>query len=278
MGARPLNHRRTRRSARGVRVTPSPAPLRAAADATRHGGTARPRARSPAARRRSCCRDRTVDRSSVLIHGDPGRLHLGHGRHRLNGLAAAAAEDVELHVWVTETRPYLEGARLATWELRQRGHRAHRCSADSAVGIPAGRRADRCGAAGRRLDRRQRRTPVVGSRAGGAAVAGPVPALHAPHEHASPMPGRQRLAPHPSRRATWALPDGYGTTAGYNPAADACQRGGSRRSDRDGRPVAGRRRDGASSPTDARLGAIVPEPAVQPRPPCQATPVPASAD
>ncbi len=68
----------------------------------------------------------------VLIHGDPGALTSGLVGTAINGLMLYAAEGVGVHAWVTETRPYLEGARLATWELTNAGIE-HTLLPDSAV-------------------------------------------------------------------------------------------------------------------------------------------------
>ncbi len=68
----------------------------------------------------------------VLIHGVPGALTSGLVGTAINALMLLAAEGVAVHVWVTETRPYLEGARLATWELTNAGIE-HTLLADTAV-------------------------------------------------------------------------------------------------------------------------------------------------
>ncbi len=68
----------------------------------------------------------------VLIHGDPGALTSGMVGTAINALMLRAADDPGCHVWVTETQPYLEGARLATWELANAGIE-HTLLADTAV-------------------------------------------------------------------------------------------------------------------------------------------------
>jgi methylthioribose-1-phosphate isomerase len=68
----------------------------------------------------------------VLLHGDPGAMTSGVVGTAINGLMLWAGEGRLLHVWVTETRPYLEGARLATWELGNAGIE-HTLLPDSAV-------------------------------------------------------------------------------------------------------------------------------------------------
>lgn len=69
---------------------------------------------------------------SVLIHGDPGALAGGLYGTGITALSMLAERERRLQVHVTETRPTMEGARLASWELRQLGIR-HRIIADSAV-------------------------------------------------------------------------------------------------------------------------------------------------
>jgi methylthioribose-1-phosphate isomerase len=68
----------------------------------------------------------------VLVHGDPGALTSGMVGTAINALMLRAADKPALQVWVTETRPYLEGARLATWELANAGIE-HILLPDSAV-------------------------------------------------------------------------------------------------------------------------------------------------
>lgn len=40
---------------------------------------------------------------------------------RLNYIKECAIEGKDIHVWVDETRPRLQGARLTAWELHQAG-------------------------------------------------------------------------------------------------------------------------------------------------------------
>jgi len=68
----------------------------------------------------------------VLVHGDPGALSSGLVGTAITALADLHARGRELRIFVTETRPFMEGARLASWELRQAGIR-HKVIADSAV-------------------------------------------------------------------------------------------------------------------------------------------------
>jgi methylthioribose-1-phosphate isomerase len=57
----------------------------------------------------------------VLTHCNTGPLACGQFGTALGVIQAAHAADRPLHVWVDETRPYLQGARLTAWELKQAG-------------------------------------------------------------------------------------------------------------------------------------------------------------
>ncbi len=57
----------------------------------------------------------------VLTHCNTGPLACGQFGTALGVVQAAHASERPLHVWVDETRPYLQGARLTAWELRQAG-------------------------------------------------------------------------------------------------------------------------------------------------------------
>ena len=57
----------------------------------------------------------------ILTHCNTGPLAAGQFGTALGVVQAAHHEGRELHVLVDETRPYLQGARLTTWELAQAG-------------------------------------------------------------------------------------------------------------------------------------------------------------
>ncbi|HEY1459839.1 MAG TPA: S-methyl-5-thioribose-1-phosphate isomerase [Casimicrobiaceae bacterium] len=58
---------------------------------------------------------------NVLTHCNAGALAtLGHGT-ATSPIYLAHAAGIAVHVWVSETRPRLQGARLTTWELRAHG-------------------------------------------------------------------------------------------------------------------------------------------------------------
>ncbi len=57
----------------------------------------------------------------ILTHCNAGPLACGQFGTALGVVQAAHYAERDLHVWVGETRPYLQGARLTTWELAQAG-------------------------------------------------------------------------------------------------------------------------------------------------------------
>lgn len=59
--------------------------------------------------------------SGVLTHCNAGSLATAGDGTALSVFFAAAAEGRNIHVYADETRPLLQGARLTTWELQQRG-------------------------------------------------------------------------------------------------------------------------------------------------------------
>jgi len=69
---------------------------------------------------------------TVLLHGNPGALSGGLFGTAISALSMLAEQDRDLRVFVTETRPFMEGARLASWELRQLDIE-HHVIVDSAV-------------------------------------------------------------------------------------------------------------------------------------------------
>jgi methylthioribose-1-phosphate isomerase len=69
----------------------------------------------------------------ILTHCNTGPLAAGQFGTALGVVQAAHHADRPIHVWVDETRPYLQGARLTTWELAQAGV-PHTLIADVAAG------------------------------------------------------------------------------------------------------------------------------------------------
>ena len=69
---------------------------------------------------------------SVLLHGDSGALGGGLVGTGITALGQLRDAGRRLRVYVTETRPFMDGARLASWELRQAGIE-HKVIPDSAA-------------------------------------------------------------------------------------------------------------------------------------------------
>ena len=92
----------------------------------------------------------------ALTHCNTGPLATG-GYGTAAGVLRAAWEAGRLgHVWVDETRPLLQGARLTAWELERFGI-PYELVADSAAGSLMAQRAGGPGGGGRGPDRRERR-------------------------------------------------------------------------------------------------------------------------
>lgn len=62
-----------------------------------------------------------VDGMSILTHCNAGALATVDFGTTLGVMRAAHAQGKRIHVYVDETRPYLQGARLTAWELMQEG-------------------------------------------------------------------------------------------------------------------------------------------------------------
>ena len=120
LGGRPGHGRATRPSATCPR-TATRSPTRCAPRRTRSSSR---RPRITAGSRRSAspsCRSRTDRPLRILTHCNTGPLACGQFGTALGVVQAAHNAGRPLHVWVDETRPYLQGARLTTWELAQAG-------------------------------------------------------------------------------------------------------------------------------------------------------------
>src|ERR687885_1046053 len=61
------------------------------------------------------------DRANVLTHCNTGALATGAYGTALGMIRAAHEQGKRIHVWVDETRPLLQGARLTAWELTEAG-------------------------------------------------------------------------------------------------------------------------------------------------------------
>ncbi len=72
-------------------------------------------------------------RVNVLTHCNAGWLACGRYGTATAPIYAAAESGIDIHVWVDETRPLNQGARLTAWELTQQGV-AHTIVTDNAGG------------------------------------------------------------------------------------------------------------------------------------------------
>jgi methylthioribose-1-phosphate isomerase len=62
-----------------------------------------------------------ADPANVLTHCNAGALATGAYGTALGVIRAAHGQGKRIHVWVDETRPLLQGARLTAWELKEAG-------------------------------------------------------------------------------------------------------------------------------------------------------------
>jgi len=65
--------------------------------------------------------ERIAEGDSILTHCNAGALATAGDGTALSMIFAAHAQGKAIHVFADETRPLLQGARLTTWELQQRG-------------------------------------------------------------------------------------------------------------------------------------------------------------
>ena len=80
--------------------------------------------------------------AQVLTHCNAGALATGGFGTALGIIRAAHRRDPGLHVWVDETRPLLQGARLTAWELQQEEIAATLITDSTAAWLMAERKVD----------------------------------------------------------------------------------------------------------------------------------------
>ncbi|MCK5599217.1 S-methyl-5-thioribose-1-phosphate isomerase [bacterium] len=66
-------------------------------------------------------RDLIPEGANVLTHCNAGSLATGDHGTALSPIFFSHSDGKKLHVWVDETRPLLQGARLTSWELSEKG-------------------------------------------------------------------------------------------------------------------------------------------------------------
>lgn len=79
---------------------------------------------------------------NVLTHCNTGALATGGDGTALAGILYAARVNPKLHVWVDETRPYLQGARLTAFELHRAGVPFHIITDNMAASLMGAGRVD----------------------------------------------------------------------------------------------------------------------------------------
>jgi methylthioribose-1-phosphate isomerase len=83
-----------------------------------------------------------TDRTRALTHCNAGALATGGFGTALGIIRAAHRRDPGMHVWVDETRPLLQGARLTAWELQQEDIAATLITDSTAAWLMAERKVD----------------------------------------------------------------------------------------------------------------------------------------
>jgi len=86
--------------------------------------------------------DLVAGATDVYHHCNTGALATGGWGTALGIVRSAVARGHDLHVWVGETRPYLQGARLTAWELLQERIRCTLVADVAAAGLMAAGRVD----------------------------------------------------------------------------------------------------------------------------------------
>jgi len=81
-------------------------------------------------------------RRNILTHCNTGSLATGGEGTALAAIALAARKDRRLHVWVDETRPYLQGARLTAYEVARAGIPFHLITDNMAASLMANGKVD----------------------------------------------------------------------------------------------------------------------------------------
>jgi methylthioribose-1-phosphate isomerase len=161
--------------------------------------------------------------AQVLTHCNAGALATGGYGTALGIIRSAHRRDPSLHVWVAETRPLLQGARLTAWELDQEGIGATLVT-DSAAGyLMAQGKVDAVVTGADRVARNGDTANKIGTYALAVLahahgvpfyVAAPTSSIDPTLESGAGIPIEHRA---PGEVAGTAAPQGFGV---YNPAFD----------------------------------------------------------
>jgi methylthioribose-1-phosphate isomerase len=161
--------------------------------------------------------------AQVLTHCNAGALATGGYGTALGVIRSAHRRDPRLHVWVDETRPLLQGARLTAWELEQDGIPGTLLTDSSAAWLMAQGKVDAVITGADRIARNGDVANKIGTYGLAVAarahavpfyVAAPTSTIDAGAASGAEIPIEHRA---PAEVAGAAAPDGYGV---YNPAFD----------------------------------------------------------
>jgi methylthioribose-1-phosphate isomerase len=161
--------------------------------------------------------------AQVLTHCNAGALATGGYGTALGIVRSAHRRDPSLHVWVDETRPLLQGARLTAWELEQEGIPATLVTDSTAAWLMAQGKVDAVVTGADRIARNGDSANKIGTY--GLAVlarahslpfyvAAPMSSVDGSLASGTDIPIEHRA---PGEVAGVAAPDGFGV---YNPAFD----------------------------------------------------------
>jgi methylthioribose-1-phosphate isomerase len=161
--------------------------------------------------------------AQVLTHCNAGALATGGYGTALGIIRSAHRRDPRLHVWVDETRPLLQGARLTAWELEQDGIPGTLLTDSSAAWLMAQGKVDAVITGADRIARNGDVANKIGTYGLAVAarahavpfyVAAPTSTIDPGTASGAEIPIEHRA---PAEVAGTAAPGGYGV---YNPAFD----------------------------------------------------------
>jgi methylthioribose-1-phosphate isomerase len=161
--------------------------------------------------------------AQVVTHCNAGALATGGYGTALGIIRSAHARDSSLHVWVDETRPLLQGARLTAWELEQEGISATLVTDSTAGWLMAQGKVDAVVTGADRIARNGDAANKIGTyslavlaRAHSIPfyVAAPMSSVDAALDSGAGIPIEHRR---PDEVAGLSAPEGFGV---YNPAFD----------------------------------------------------------
>ena len=160
--------------------------------------------------------------AQVLTHCNAGALATGGVGTALGVIRAAHRRDPGLHVWIDETRPLMQGARLTAWELQQEDISATLVTDSTAAWLMAERKVDAVVTGADRIARNGDTANKIGTY--GLAVLARAHGLPfyvaAPTSTVDPAIERGRDIPIEHRRADEVAAGAAGGVGVYNPAFD----------------------------------------------------------